>query len=355
MTDLLTGLPTRHQLHLRLPELAVAANMAAPLTLLLLKIKDFSLWQSHLTPLAADRLLGLAAQVIQENCPPRAYPARWSGATFALLIPDCPLWQAEEHAERLREAAARQELPAIFNYEGLVLDFVSGCSTLPPQDIWQLATAAEAELKRAQGGVFGTLSMQPNLPAEREILLRLGRSFLAQSGPYLPRLSMLTSSLALATGRRMGLSTVELADLELAAGYADIALTETAGQALTKPGALTAGEYRKICRHPIFAAQLCRNLNLGEQVTEAVLYHHERPDGNGYPEGLNASQIPRLAAILAAASIYASLLLPRPYRPARRPFTARAEINLLAGKAVDAEVAHHLLLVESIGKSRPVI
>lgn len=347
MTDLLTGLDSRHQLHLRLPELAAGSSMAAPLSLLLLKIRDFSLWQCHLTPLAADRLLRLTAELLREHCPAQAVAARWGGATFALALPNCPYWQAEDLAETIRLAAGKAELPAIFNYEGQSLDFHYGCDTLPPADIWQLSASAEAALKRDEGGVFAALEGAAGLSVDTGVLLKLARGYLTQSGPYLPRLATLTCSLAVAAGRRLGLGEEDLNDLELSAAFADIALSEVAGLAIDKPGPLREQEWRRIQRHSFFASRLAVNLGLRRQVAEALLYHHERYDGLGYPEGLRGADIPPAAAILHAATVYASLLLPRPYRPARRVYAARAEISLASGKDIDPQIAKQILLVDA--------
>jgi len=347
MTDLLTGLASRHQLHLCLPELAARATLAAPLSLLLLKIRDFSLWQGRLTPLAADHLLSLAAALLRQEVTNKAMAVRWSGATFALLLPAYPLWQAEELAELLRRAATAQKLPAIFAYEGFSLDFHYGCAALPPTDIWQLAATAEEALRRAEGGAFAALAKEPEPKAEREVMLRLARGFLNHGGAYLARLSLLAGSLALASGQRLGLDQAALADLELAAAFADIAMHELCGLALEKPGPLHESEWRKIQRHPYFAARLTESLGLSQGVTKTVLYHHERYDGLGYPEGLKGAAIPVSAAILHGSTVYASLLLPRPYRPARHSFTARTELNLLAGRALDPEIVRQLLLTDT--------
>ena len=112
MTDLLTGLLSRHQLHIALPELAAEARPAKPLTLLLLKLRDFELWQGRLTPLAADHLLKITANIISEAAPKTSLCARWSDSIFAILLSATPLWQAEALAEEIRETAAAAPIPA---------------------------------------------------------------------------------------------------------------------------------------------------------------------------------------------------------------------------------------------------
>ena len=330
MTDLLTGLYSRHQLHIALPELAAVSRPARPLTLLLLKLRDFGLWQGQLTPLAADHLLKTAAEILQNMAPPTALAARWNDAIFALLLPDTPIWQAEALAEELREAAASTQLPAIFDYQGIRLDFYYGTAASPPTDHNRLPFVAEEQLRHSEGGVFAELMLSsPPLPDPPTLnaYIHLASRYLAAGDPYLRRHGQMTAAYALEIARRLNLSQSAQNELRIAATLADIAMAESAGLALKKPGPLTLAEFKRIQRHPLLAAQLCNSLNLPQTVVETVLYHHEHGDGSGYPEGLFASDIPFSAAILGAASAFSAMLLPRPYRAAKKLFFARTALK----------------------------
>ncbi|NLF80726.1 MAG: hypothetical protein GX572_06010 [Clostridia bacterium] len=81
---------------------------------------------------------------------------------------------------------------------------------------------------------------------------------------------------------------------------------------------MTLAEYRRIQRHPTLAAQFCLMLGLPESIAQIVRCHHEMADGSGYPAGLSGENIPLAASVLGAAGAFASILLPRPYRPARK-------------------------------------
>jgi hypothetical protein len=79
-------------------------------------------------------------------------------------------------------------------------------------------------------------------------------------------------------------------------------------------------------------------------LSEAALYHHERHDGTGYPDGLRETQVPSLVRLLAVCDVYAALCSPRPHRPAREPRTALTDTLLLADKgALDRTRAERLL------------
>lgn len=330
MTDLLTGLMSRHQLHIALPELAAEARPAKPLTLLLLKLRDFELWQGRLTPLAADHLLKITADIISNTAPRSAMCARWSDSIFAILLSSTPLWQAESLAEEIREAAAATSIPAIFDYQGMALDFCYGAACSPPVEHTRLPAAAEEQLRHAEGGIFAELMLSaPPLPDVPTLnaYIHLASRYMASGDPYLRRHSQMTASYALEIGRRLGFSAAQQDELRIAAALADIAMAESAGAALHKPGPLTLSEYKRIQRHPILAAQLCESLFLPQSTVNIVRWHHENLDGSGYPDGLSAEDIPLAASVLGAASAFSAMLLPRPYRPAKKIFAAKAAMK----------------------------
>jgi len=87
---------------------------------------------------------------------------------------------------------------------------------------------------------------------------------------------------------------------------------------LHKEGRLTEGEFDEIKRHTELGYQmLCEDGTMPEPVSEAVLHHHERPDGNGYPHGLPRDRIPPLARLVAIVDAYDAITSHRVYDPAR--------------------------------------
>ena len=83
---------------------------------------------------------------------------------------------------------------------------------------------------------------------------------------------------------------------------------------LLKPGSLTTGEFRIIKEHPVIGAKILSSIPSLHRTLNVILYHHERMDGKGYPEGLKGDQIPREARMIAVADTYHSLTSNRPYR-----------------------------------------
>ncbi|GAH91361.1 unnamed protein product, partial [marine sediment metagenome] len=85
---------------------------------------------------------------------------------------------------------------------------------------------------------------------------------------------------------------------------------------LSKRGKLTTEEWEAIKSHPKLGANIIGNVPSLVSCLPAVLYHHERWDGTGYPEGLKGETIPLDARILAIADAFAAMISARPYRDA---------------------------------------
>ncbi len=83
---------------------------------------------------------------------------------------------------------------------------------------------------------------------------------------------------------------------------------------LNKTGKLTDAEYESMKQHTIRGAEIVRPLGLPEETISGVLYHHERFDGRGYPEGLQGAAIPISAAIISVADAFDAMTSDRPYR-----------------------------------------
>ena len=113
-------------------------------------------------------------------------------------------------------------------------------------------------------------------------------------------------------GQQMKLSEQELQALVIAGNLHDIGKVGIPNSILDKPGLLDDQEYREVQKHPQYAATILKPLSGFEEVNEAVLYHHERWDGCGYPEGLKGEDIPLLARILHLCDLADALIHLKP-------------------------------------------
>jgi HD-GYP domain-containing protein (c-di-GMP phosphodiesterase class II) len=138
-------------------------------------------------------------------------------------------------------------------------------------------------------------------------------------------------ALACRLGRRLGLAPAALRDLDYAARLHDIGKVGVPDALLQKAGALNEDEWRLVRGHSAWGARLVEGIPGLERVSLIVRHHHERFDGDGYPDGLRGDDIPMESRILAAADAYVAMTEDRPYR--RALSNAAVERELRAGRA----------------------
>jgi putative nucleotidyltransferase with HDIG domain len=95
---------------------------------------------------------------------------------------------------------------------------------------------------------------------------------------------------------------------------------------LEKPGALTLDERREMQRHSEIGERILGNVDSYSEIAAVVRHHHERVDGQGYPDGLPESEIPLLSRIIAVADAYNAMTSDRPYRDAMPSRVARLRL-----------------------------
>jgi HD-GYP domain-containing protein (c-di-GMP phosphodiesterase class II) len=130
------------------------------------------------------------------------------------------------------------------------------------------------------------------------------------------------------------------------AGYAhDVGKIGVPDAVLTKPGRLTPEEYEQIKTHPALGAQIAAEILTGEQV-QWIRWHHERPDGKGYPDRLNHAFIPDGAKLLALADSWDVMTTTRPYKKAMLADDALAECIRQCDRQFCREAVEALLALQ---------
>src|SRR5437660_3548487 len=137
-------------------------------------------------------------------------------------------------------------------------------------------------------------------------------------------------------GRQLSMSAYELRVLARAGLMHDSRKLGIPAAVLGKHSALDESEWNLIRTHPEMGLTLLDRAGQSSRETLAVLYHHERLDGSGYPYGLQAEAIPLEARIVAVAATYDALTSDRPYRQACSPAEARRVLVEEAGSRLDS-------------------
>lgn len=149
---------------------------------------------------------------------------------------------------------------------------------------------------------------------------------------------MRVSNICEKIGRALDIPYSSLLELLLAAQLHDVGKLWIPQNILIKPSKLNEEEMEIMKQHVFFGYEYVRNRKMGEDIATAVLYHHERFDGQGYI-GLKDREIPLFSRIIAVADAFDTMTSDRPYKNTLSIKEAVEEIERNAGTQFDPEIA----------------
>lgn len=144
-------------------------------------------------------------------------------------------------------------------------------------------------------------------------------------------------------GQRIHLTDQEQSSLALLAIMHDIGKIGIPLEILNKPGKLSDAEWKMMKTHVQKGYQIAKSSQEFSGIAEMILYHHERWDGRGYPDGLQKEQIPLLSRIIAVVDAYDAMTNDRVYRKALPESVARSELLLCAGSQFDPNIVQEFI------------
>ncbi len=156
--------------------------------------------------------------------------------------------------------------------------------------------------------------------------------------PYTLGHSTRVSQLSVKIGEELGLPRREIEDLEVASLFHDVGKLKTPDYVLLKEGSLNPLEHREMSEHSEHGAAILSRAKSLQKYIPAVRHHHEWYNGEGYPDGLRAKDIPLHAAIITVADAYDAMTSSRPYKIPRSPEEALRELYRYAGKQFDPRI-----------------
>jgi two-component system response regulator RpfG len=173
---------------------------------------------------------------------------------------------------------------------------------------------------------------------EQETILRLAKAGEyrdEETGNHVIRMAKYAREIA----EELGLTQTECDDIEYAAPMHDIGKIGIPDGVLLKPGKLNANEWEIMQSHTTIGYEILSNSQSKYMQMGAViaLYHHERFDGKGYPNGLRGNDIPLIARIVTVADIYDALVSVRPYKDAWPAQEAIDYLKAQAGTQLDPQ------------------
>ena len=151
---------------------------------------------------------------------------------------------------------------------------------------------------------------------------------------------------SVAIAEELGMTGQELEDLYRASVLHDLGKIGVREAVLNKPGKLSEEEFAEIVRHPETAVRILEPIPFFRPLLPAILHHHERFDGKGYPSRL-AENIPLASRIMTIADTFDAMTSTRAYRKALPVADAIAEIRRCSGTQFDPDIVPAFLACQS--------
>jgi putative nucleotidyltransferase with HDIG domain len=182
--------------------------------------------------------------------------------------------------------------------------------------------------------------------------IRMLAAAIDEKDPYTRGHSGRVAKYSTLIGKELGLSAADLDTLKISALLHDVGKIGVEDRVLKKPGSLTSEEFVLMKQHPIKGANIMRPVSQLKEMLPGIELHHEHMDGRGYPYGLQGSQIPLMARIIAVADTLDAMTTNRPYQSAMDIEYALDKIKALAGPKFDPVVVNALEAAVTAGKIR---
>ena len=341
--DALTGL-LGHRVFHEAVETQIAAD--GPFSILLFDIDDFKQINDRHGHQTGDLALRRVSDALRRGCRSGDMVFRVGGEEFCALLPGLSALDGHRVAEQLRREVATtvSQLP-----EPLTVSV--GVASFPAHGGQRdaLLSAADAAMyasKRSgknRTSIAGgeTVDVAPQRRRDDGLLL------LHDKDPATASHSVQVAILSVELGAALGLDGGALDRLRTAARLHDIGKIGVPDAILNKPGPLTDEEFRIVKTHAIVGAEVLHSWALSD-IAPIVRHHHERIDGQGYPDRLGGAQIEIEARIIHVADAYMAMVQDRPYRRAMDREHAITELRRHAGSQFDPDVVAALLALDHL-------
>jgi len=266
-------------------------------------------------------------------------------------IEGCPLLKSREtcQTETLESYDARlnkyflSNVTPILNDEGLIKAYVHSLIDITEmKDKEKMLT----ESRNAFSNMLKDLDVSyQELKGLHEGLIHSFVNAMDAKSPWTKGHSERVTSYATAIAKAMGLNDNEIETLRIASLLHDIGKIGTYDVILDKPGRLTNEEFSLVKTHSVKGEEILKPIKQLQNILSIVRSHHERLDGNGYPDKLKGMEIPFMARIITVADSFDSMTSDRPYRPSPGKDYAISELKKYRGIQFDIQVVDAFLQV----------
>lgn len=326
--DKLTGLHNRTFFEEELKRLNTPRQL--PLSIIIADVNGLKLTNDAFGHNKGDELLANIAQIIKDSCRKEDIICRWGGDEFAILLPQTNNDIAVQIGCRINQscqkAAKKPIKPSIALGIASKEDVLQKVETVIAQAEDRMYRNKLTERKSSRSAII--YSLQRTLKEKTH-----------ETEEHAERLRLLSKSM----GQALGLSSNELDELSLLASLHDIGKVAIPDQILKKPGKLTYKEWATMKKHPEIGFRIAQASFELSHIAEAILSHHERWDGTGYPQGQKGNEIPLHSRIIAIVDAFDVMTHGRPYKKSISKVEALDELRREAGAQFDPELVKKFL------------
>ncbi len=326
--DQLTGLHNRQ--YYDNAKKTMDQDASLPLSVVFVDINGLKLVNDAFGYDIGDKMIQTTAAVLKSCVLPHEIIARIGGDEFGMLLPHTDARACAERMLALKQAF--DEHNARLSDRTLIINLSIGGSTKisSKDDLAEVVKDAEANMARRK--LFDQKSHH-NAVLSSIMATLFERSF--ETEEHAERIGAFCANI----GERLGLSHDDIDRLKLFAYLHDIGKIGISDQILNKPSALNEEEMAVMKTHPEIGYRIAMASPDFASIAELILTHHERWDGNGYPNHIAGERIPLLSRILAVADAYDAMTEDRVYRKALPREIAMNEIRKNAGTQFDPHIA----------------
>lgn len=349
-TDELTGLLNRKYFYEVLQQ-EYEKNKNGSLALIILNLDDFKLYNQLYGNKEGDVALQNVAKIISASVGSNGYVARYSGKEFAIILPGYDVFSAKNLAEAIRKQIMNMN-KRDSDYALKMLTVSGGISSIPysASNVKQLIENADMAIYTVKHSGKNAIMVYTGREDKKDKKGKESKSNIRRENIYSEYASTIYALTAaidtkdhytfnhsrnvayyateLAYAYKMNEDLVEI--VRQAALLHDIGKIGIPEQILNKPGKLTEEEYEIVKGHVENSIGIIRHLPSLDYVIPAVIGHHERYDGNGYPRRIAGEDIPVAARILCIADAFDAMISKRPYK---EPYSVNTALKILEEQA----------------------
>jgi HD-GYP domain-containing protein (c-di-GMP phosphodiesterase class II) len=256
------------------------------------------------------------------------------GDEFAIILPSTSSQATLDICERIRKVCLKDDIKPAYLRVNLALGYITQEGEY--KDI--KALLKEADRKMYQDKLFSAKSREKHLLDSFQLVL-------AERDPHTSDHARRLQDLALALGKKVGLSEYQLNNLRLLALLHDIGKIGIPDSILFKTYTLTPSEWKKMKEHSRIGYRMAKQIPDFAPIAREILYHHEHWDGSGYPDGLKGEKIPLLSRIISIVDAYDVMQSRRPYKGSITKAKALREIKRCAGTQFDPQLVEIFLKI----------